>query len=155
MTTLEMKIDALIKLHLCDSADERSEIMKSLRELVETNEVSSNSNNPYTEKVRKALSEIGIPDSFRGHNYLVCAVTKVIEEPKLGFGIVKNLYPMVGEACGATAPSVERCIRHAIECGWKRCDIDTALKYFDGTVNPVKGYPTNSEFIVRLANILR
>lgn len=50
---------------------------------------------------------------------------------------------------------MERAIRHAIEVAWDRGDLDTLQRFFGNTVSNTKGKPTNSEFIARIANVVR
>ena len=50
---------------------------------------------------------------------------------------------------------MERAIRHAIEVAWDRGDLDTLQRFFGYTVSNTKGKPTNSEFIARIANVVR
>ena len=69
--------------------------------------------------------------------------------------ITKVLYPQVAKTFGTTPSRVERAIRHAIEVAWNRGDLDVLDKYFGNTVSASKGKPTNSEFIARVANIVR
>ena len=54
-----------------------------------------------------------------------------------------------------TASRVERGIRHLIEVTWTRADMDILCGYFGNTVSPDRGKPTNSEFIARIANVVR
>lgn len=50
---------------------------------------------------------------------------------------------------------MERAIRHAIEVAGDRGDLDTLQRFFGNTVSNTKGKPTNSEFIARIANVVR
>lgn len=154
MSNLEMKIDALVRLHLCDDMTERSEILKYLRQLSEgtpepTPAVDIKS------KVTSALLELGVPDSIRGNKYLKFAIEQVIVNPEIVEEMTKVLYPMTAEKFNTTASRVERAIRHAIEVAWDRADFDVLDKYFGNTISRAKGKPTNTEFIARMANAIR
>jgi hypothetical protein len=46
-------------------------------------------------------------------------------------------------------------MRHAIELCFERCDPEIIEEYFGNSVSPNKGKLTNSEFIVRLSNVMR
>lgn len=153
MNTLEKKVDALIRLQLCEDSSERVEILKSLRELVGEKEPTPNTNK--NKRVEDILFELGTPDSLCGHRYLVYAIKLVVKEPNIKGCIVSKLYPEVGKKFNTTGSRVERGIRHAIEVTWDRADFEVIAKYFGSTVHPNKGKPTNAEFIARIANVLR
>jgi len=50
---------------------------------------------------------------------------------------------------------VGRVIRHAIELAWDRGNVEVMNKFFGYTINMQRGKPTNSEFIVIIADKLR
>ena len=54
-----------------------------------------------------------------------------------------------------TVSRVERAIRHAIEVSWNRGDWDLMDEIFGHSVDVDKAKPTNSEFIVTVADKLR
>ena len=68
--------------------------------------------------------------------------------------VTKVLYPTVAKKYNTTPSRVERAIRHAIEVAWDRGDIEVLQKFFGYTVSNIKGKPTNSEFIARIADCL-
>ena len=78
-----------------------------------------------------------------------------VSSPELIDRITGKLYPAVAQKFNTTPSRVERAIRHAIECAWARCDLGVISEYFGNTVSPTRCKPTNSEFIARLANIIR
>ena len=106
-------------------------------------------------QVRCVLLELGVPEHIKGHPRLVKAICILVEKPDLLYAICKELYPMIADAFGDTPSRVERSIRHAIECAWDRCDLDVLMHYFGNTISPAKCKPTNSEFIARVANVIR
>ena len=65
------------------------------------------------------------------------------------------MYPSVATTYNTTPSRVERAIRHAIEVAWSRGRLDTLQNVFGYTINVTKGKPTNSEFIVTIADKLR
>ena len=105
--------------------------------------------------IRRILLELGVPNSIKGHALLVCAIRMVSENPSIAERITKELYPEVAKRFGDTPSRTERAIRHAIEASFDRCDIRVIERYFGNTVSPKKGRPTNSEFITRLADVVR
>ena len=69
--------------------------------------------------------------------------------------VTKELYPSIAKMYNTTASRVERAIRHAIEVSWNRGDWDLMDDIFGHSVDVDKAKPTNSEFIVTLADKLR
>ena len=79
----------------------------------------------------------------------------VVEDPSLAHKITTVLYPEVARKFDTTKARAERCIRHAVECCFIRCDQNVVRDYFGNLVSPSKGMLTNGEFISRLAHIVR
>ena len=105
--------------------------------------------------IRRILLELGIPNSLKGYSRVICAIRIVAEDPSVADSITKRLYPMVAKEFNDTPSRVERSIRHAVESAFDRCDTRVISRYFGNTVSPRKGRPTNSEFITRLADVVR
>ena len=97
------------------------------------------------------LQELGIPCSLSGFQYLLDAVSVFAESDYCP--ITSHLYPRVAENHGKKPSQIERAIRHAIETGFDRADPDTLYKYFGNSTSPIKGKPTNGEFIATLARL--
>lgn len=154
MNTLEKKIDALMRYCTAESVTDAYAVQDELRQLMKPSQGGRTETKPEVH-VRKALLELGVPEHLIGHPYLVDAVTMVVRDSSLLEKITKGLYPMVAEKNCTTPSRAERAIRHAIETGWDRCDMDTAACCFGNTISPSKGKPTNSEFIARVANVVR
>ena len=68
---------------------------------------------------------------------------------------VKELYPELASKFDTTVSRVERAIRHAIEVSWNRGNWDYMEEIFGHSVDIDKAKPTNSEFIVTIADKLR
>ena len=77
------------------------------------------------------------------------------DDPNMIGGITKELYPEIAERYDTTVSRVERAIRHAIEVSWNRGDWDLMDEIFGHSVDIDKAKPTNSEFIVTIADKLR
>ena len=67
----------------------------------------------------------------------------------------KELYPGLSVKFNTSIQRVERAIRHAIEVSWLRGDIDLMEEIFGHSVDIDRAKPTNSEFIVTIADKLR
>ena len=101
------------------------------------------------------IHEIGVPAHIKGYQYLREAIIIAVNDMDVINAITKVLYPQVAKTFGTTPSRVERAIRHAIEVAWDRGDLDTLQRFFGYTVSNTKGKPTNSEFIARIANVVR
>lgn len=105
--------------------------------------------------IKRILLELGIPNSLKGYSRVICAIRIVAENPSIAERITRELYPEVAKRFGDVPSRTERAIRHAIEASFDRCDLRVIKRYFGNTVSPKKGKPTNSEFITRLADVVR
>lgn len=105
--------------------------------------------------ISKILHDLGIPSHIKGYQFLRDAVGMIFEKPEMIGGITKELYPELAKKYETTVSRVERAIRHAVEISWNRGDIDLMEKIFGHSVDIDKSKPTNSEFIVTIADKLR
>ena len=106
-------------------------------------------------KITKLLHDLGMPSNIKGYHYIRDAVSFVYNDPSLIGGITKELYPKIGKKYDASVTRVERAIRHAIEVSWNRADWDLMEEIFGHSVDIDRAKPTNSEFIVTLADKLK
>ena len=79
----------------------------------------------------------------------------IFENPDMIGGITKELYPELASKFDTTVSRVERAIRHAIEVSWNRGNWDLMEEIFGNSVDIDRAKPTNSEFIVTVADKLR
>lgn len=105
--------------------------------------------------ITKILHELGIPSHIKGYQYIREGVEIIFERPETIGGITKELYPELAQKFDTTVSRVERAIRHAIEVSWNRGDWDLMEEIFGHSVDIDKAKPTNSEFIVTIADKLR
>lgn len=105
--------------------------------------------------ITKVLHELGIPSHIKGYSYIREGIVIVYERPETIGGITKELYPELAKKFETTVSRVERAIRHAIEVSWNRGDWDLMEEIFGHSVDIDKAKPTNSEFIVTIADKLR
>ena len=103
--------------------------------------------------ISKMLHELGMPSHIKGYQYIREAISMVYDNPDIVGGITKELYPELATKFDTTVSRVERAIRHAIEVSWNRGDWDLMEEIFGHSVDIDK--PTNSEFIVTVADKLR
>ena len=89
------------------------------------------------------------------YQYIRDGVGLIFENPEMIGGITKELYPELATKFDTTVSRVERAIRHAIEVSWNRGNWDLMEEIFGHSVDIDKAKPTNSEFIVTIADKLR
>ena len=105
--------------------------------------------------ITKMLHELGIPSHIKGYQYIREAVNIIFDNPSVIGGITKELYPELAKKFNTTTSRVERAIRHAIEVSWNRGNLDFMEEIFGYSVDIDKAKPTNSEFMVTIADKLR
>ena len=105
--------------------------------------------------ITNVLHELGVPSHIKGYSYIRQSITEVFFNPDVVGGITKELYPKIAEEFNTTVSRVERAIRHAIEVSWNRGNWDLMQEIFGYSVDIDKAKPTNSEFIVTVADKLR
>jgi len=105
--------------------------------------------------ITKILHELGIPSHIKGYQYIRDGVGLIFDNPDMIGGITKELYPELASKFDTTVSRVERAIRHAIEVSWNRGNWDLMEEIFGNSVDIDRAKPTNSEFIVTVADKLR
>lgn len=105
--------------------------------------------------ISKMLHELGIPSHIKGYQYIRYGISIIFENPDVIGGITKELYPEIADKYKTTVSRVERAIRHAIEVSWNRGNWDFMEEIFGHSVDIDKAKPTNSEFLVTIADKLR
>ena len=103
----------------------------------------------------KILHELGVPSHIKGYQYIREGIMMLYEKPEVIGGITKELYPEVASKFDTTVSRVERAIRHAIEVSWNSGNWELMEEIFGHSVDIDKAKPTNSEFIVTVADKLR
>lgn len=103
----------------------------------------------------KILHELGVPSHIKGYLYIREGIMMLYERPEVIGGITKELYPEIASKYNTTVSRVERAIRHAIEVSWNRGNWQLMEEIFGHSVDIDKAKPTNSEFIVTVADKLR
>lgn len=105
--------------------------------------------------ITRMLHELGMPSHIKGYQYIRDGIMMIYNNPDIIGGITKELYPDVASKYNTTVSRVERAIRHAIEVSWNRGNWDLMEEIFGHSVDIDKAKPTNSEFIVTIADKLR
>lgn len=105
--------------------------------------------------ITKMLHELGIPSHIKGYQYIREGIVMLYDDPTMIGGITKELYPLLAKKFDTTVSRVERAMRHAIEVGWTRSDWKMTEDLFGQSVDFDRTKPTNSEFLVTIADKLR
>lgn len=138
---------------------ELSELEKRVLECSQGNKYNNKSIDVYHNSLQisitKILHELGIPSHIKGYQYIREGILILYERPEVVGGITKELYPDIATKFNTTVSRVERAIRHAIEVSWNRGNWDLMEEIFGHSVDIDKAKPTNSEFIVTVADKLR
>lgn len=103
----------------------------------------------------RLLHELGVPSHIKGYQYIREGILLLYNNPGIVGGITKELYPEIANKYNTTVSRVERAIRHAIEVSWNRGNLDFMEEVFGHSVDYDKAKPTNSEFIVTVADKLK
>lgn len=105
--------------------------------------------------VTKLLHELGVPSHIKGYQYIREGILILYDNPDIIGGITKELYPEIASKYDTSVSRVERAIRHAIEVSWNRGNLDLMEEIFGHSVDYDRAKPTNSEFIVTVADKLK
>lgn len=106
-------------------------------------------------RLTRLLHELGMPSHIKGYEYIREGILLLYNDPSIIGGITKELYPEIADKYNTSVSRVERAIRHAIEVSWNRGNIDLMEEVFGHSVDYDKAKPTNSEFIVTIADKLK
>lgn len=138
-----------------------SSLLDAIQSVLESDDLKEHKfeNQSTGESLEKRLSdllhEMGVPAHIKGYNYLRTGILLTFENQDEYIGqITKSLYPEIAKRYKSTSSRVERAIRHAIEIAWNRGNIDLIDEVFGYSINAEKAKPTNSEFIVMIADYL-
>ena len=138
---------------------ELDELEKRVEEVMEGSKFGSKSVDVYHNNLQisitKILHELGVPSPIKGYQYIREGIQMLYDRPEVIGGITKELYPDIAKKFDTTVSRVERAIRHAIEVSWNRGNWQLMEEIFGHSVDIDKAKPTNSEFIVTVADKLR
>ena len=135
------------------------DLEKRVIECAESNNYANKSIDVYHNNLKASIThilhELGVPSHIKGYQYIREGVAILYEKPNVIGAITKELYPDIASRYDTTVSRVERAIRHAIEVSWNRGNWDLMEEIFGHSVDIDKAKPTNSEFIVTVADKLR
>lgn len=99
--------------------------------------------------------DVGVPAHLKGYHYLRDAILLSGRDMEVVSSVTKLLYPTVAKRFKTTNQKVERAIRNAIEVSWERGNTETFEKMFGYSAQEGRTRPTNSEYIARIADMIR
>ena len=138
---------------------ELPELEKKILEVTDKEEMGNKSINLYKHNLQVSITnilhELGVPSHIKGYQYIRESIMIVYEKPDIIGAVTKELYPEVADKYDTTVSRVERAIRHAIEVSWNRGSWDLMEDIFGHSIDIDKAKPTNSEFIVTIADKLK
>lgn len=105
--------------------------------------------------ITKIMLELGMPAHLRGYHYLREAVSMTMDNMELVGSVTKLLYPEVAKKFHTNDQKVERAIRSIIEVSWKRGNEELLEEMFGYSGKYGERRPTNSEFIMAMADKIR
>lgn len=104
-------------------------------------------------RVKRFFTQIGIYGNLEGHGFLLSAVKRSVENPRMLKKMTTALYPAIAEEFATSDKAVERDIRNAITVAYNRGKMErTANAYYGGNFGKNEK-PTNGEFIAFLTTV--
>ena len=152
MTNLETFINAMCECVVADTTPKKVEAIARLKQLMAEDKLKVTDPEGIC---RDLLMEMGAPDHLIGYDYAVDAICMVIEDRRYLVNVVKELYPAVAAKYNAKPCRVERGIRHLVKETMERGKPDMIEAYFGNLIKDTESKATNSEFIARMANIVK
>lgn len=104
------------------------------------------------EYVTKVMTELGIPASLNGYQYIRAGVLIFLSDKNKEKMITKDIYPEIAVQFKTTPSRVERGIRHAIEVSCSRGNMEYLNEIFGYSISNFKGVPTNGEFLSKVSD---
>ncbi len=101
------------------------------------------------------LTELDMPQNLKGRAYIEYAAAYASCSPLLEGAYHTLLYPALAKQFAASAWSVERAMRTAIENTWLSGTLPAMHRLFGMTIDAERGKPTNTEFIAMLAQHIK
>lgn len=134
-----------------------NEILEKILSTINENNQMDNTDvdNDLKVAITNMLHSLGIPSHIKGYTYIRDGIAMMYRDERFLGSITKELYPTIANLYSTTASRVERAIRHAIEVSWMRGDYNLMEELFGNSVDYDRAKPTNSEFIVTVADRLK
>lgn len=106
-------------------------------------------------EVTNLIHNAGVPPHICGYQYLRDAILMSVDTSSVYNSITKIIYPNIASKYNTTSRKVERAIRCAIENAWSKGRLSHNDEKSEILVNFGKDKPTNSQFILTMADKAR
>ena len=106
-------------------------------------------------RARTLLEGMGMNGALKGCGYLAWAAALAYENEDRLNAVGENIYLPIARRFGTTKTCVERLIRHAVERTMDTARTENVYRFFGNTIDPMRGKPTNAQYISALAQRLR
>ncbi len=110
--------------------------------------------NPVRQCAWKYLLDNSFSLSTNGFTYLQDAVELAIEHPTLLRDLTHGLYKTIAVRRNSNGPSVERCIRSALDEAFTVGDPERLYQQFGAIIHPATGRPKPGNFIILLTKMV-
>ena len=158
MSNLERKVNAMIRLQLASDESEKEAALAELKQLsasTDTEPVMNDRDVLAEEMIHELLKKVGVHTANLGHKYLVYGIGEAIKNPNLTDSMTDAFYPKIAMQFRTSCTRAERAIRYCIEFAFAYCDMTVLYEIFGPTISVEKNKVTVTEFVARLANIVR
>lgn len=154
MTILEKKLDALMRFAAADNDFDVSQRRTEIRMLLcESDPVVIYS--ARERDVRRVLMDMCAPEHMAGYPFLVDAILLAIEQDTYLDNMTWGIYAPIAVKHSSTLTKVQRGMCNIIEAIWDKAPYAVLEAYFNGIVGPEKDRPTISQFVSRVANVIK
>ena len=108
----------------------------------------------YELEISNLLKTLGVSPHLLGYRYLRYAIQLQLLDDTYADSMTKRLYPSIAKKFNTAVTRAERAIRHAIEEGWLKANMDVIEDVFGNIVDYNRGKPTNTQYITTVADYL-
>lgn len=105
--------------------------------------------------IAEHMLELGVPVHLSGYGYLREAILISSYDMSVVNSVTKLLYPVIAKSHNTTTAKIERSIWSAIEVSWERGKTSVFEELFGYSRDTGQVRPTNSEYIARVADMIR
>ena len=107
-------------------------------------------------QIIKLLDAMNFSKDKIGTIYIIDAMMLAINESdEYLLNLTGLLYPKIAENYGINPKSVDRAIRTVIKDAFENISANTISDFLGNSLDNEKGYPTNSQFLMSLAEYIR
>ena len=105
--------------------------------------------------VEDELQKMGFKEKQVGFTYIVDALLILMDYSGTPPHVTSEIYPVIAKERNTSKEGVERSIRNAIEVTFRDINMAQLNYYYPFKYNKKKGRPSNSDFLINFARIIR